>query len=126
MTYLATPCNAIFQASIAAERTRQADDIDKAFAGLADGVGELKEQIRNNTERQEMVREAESRKCQLEIEFLEKRKSRIPATTLERDALMAKLKADLADIVSKKIMTKEVAGQWFQKQVMSLYGWGAV
>ena len=60
---------------LAAERTRQADDIDKAFAGLADGVGELKEQIRNNTERQEMVREAESRKCQLEIEFLEKRKS---------------------------------------------------
>ena len=66
----------------------------------------------------------ESQKCALEIELLERQKARQPATAGERDARVAQLKADHADVVSKNVIPREVADQLFQKEIMALHGWG--
>ena len=111
------------QATIAADRTRQAEDVDKALAAAEDGLRGLTTRLDVSSKKQDVAREAESRKCQLELEFLEQRKARTPSSAAERDALVVKLKADHHDMVAKQIMTKEASDNWYHKQVVALYGW---
>ena len=115
-------CN--FQASIQAERTRQAETLEVALVGTAESVKKLEDQLKASTARQAEAQEVGKRKCELEIEMLERKRKNMPNTPAERDQLMAKLKADLGDMVSKQVMTEEAAAKWYQKEAMVLYGWG--
>ena len=95
-----------------------------ALAGSTEAFNGLKNQLKASAAKQAEAQEVEKKKLGLEIEVLERKKKSVPSTSMGRDQLVAKLRADLNDMVAKGIMTTEAAAKWQQKEAMVLHGWG--